>query len=365
MAWPGQKRKLRLRKPVVINGFAFATDKPEIESEAEIDWLPSNVTTTLNDLGSDIYGELFYDPESKTIDRRKGLRISMDAVAEDRIVSILLKSDVRKKLKLSGSIDIQEKSGRYKTATTERLNEFRQSMENLLQAKTKEHDMFKEAKIAEIREFYNDDSIKHSQRKAYVDKLKEEMGIVESRLKSIDGYAKRLENFYSRPVPVKVVYDLAGEQIAIASTWDMDIIEQKIEGEDLEVISKTAGRVQQQSKDGVDWSGERQLRWYDAKVGSKLQLEFTLAKKGKYEIVAGLTRDRDYGKHKITINGQPVASEIDVYSKFMVHEKFEFGTFDLNRGTNSIEVEITGANSAANPRHMLGIDYLQLRTASE
>lgn len=365
LEFPGQKRKLRLRKPTILDGFTFATDKPEIECEATVDWLPVNVTTTLNELSPDLYGELFVDPESRMIDRRKGLRIAIDSVEEDRLVSIVLKSDVRKKLKLSGKVEIRDEKGRLKTATTERMNQVRDAIEQLLQVKTKERDIYKDTPIAEIRKYFKDDSIKHDDRKTYVKKLEEEMGIAESRLKSIDGYAKRLANFQVRPVPVLVEYELAGEKIVVASTWDTEFVERKIEGEEMEIVSKTKGSTSFQSTKGNKWSGTRQLWWRDAKVGSKLQLEFTMPSSGKFKVVANLTLDRDYGKHKITINGAPSATEIDEYAKFLINRDFDLGTFDLIRGTNTLEVEVSGANSAANPRHMFGLDFLKVESAKE
>ena len=365
LEFPGQKQKLRLRKPMILDGFKFAIDKPEIQCEATVDWLPQNVTATLNELSPDIYGELYFEPESRNIDRRKGLRIALDAVAEDRIVSIFLKSDVRKKLKLSGKVEILDEKGRVKTATTDRINGARSAIEQLLKAQTNERDMFKNTKIAEIRKHFNDESIKDADRDAYVKKLEEEMGIAESRLASIDGYAKRLANFQVRPVPVLVEYELAGEKIVVASTWDTEFVERKIEGEQMDIVSKTRGSTSFQSTKGNKWSGARQLWWRDAKVGSTLDLEFTMPSSGKFKVVANLTLDQDYGKHKISINGVPSSTSIDEYAKFLTNRDFELGTFDLKRGTNSLKVEVIGANSAANPRHMFGLDFLKVETAKE
>lgn len=131
-----------------------------------------------------------------------------------------------------------------------------------------------------------------------------------------------------------------------------------IEGENLEIAQKTGGETEIQ--EGF-WqtSGGKQLWWRDAKPGDKLVLKIPVAEAGTYEVVGNFCEARDYGIHKMKLNGQEIAP-IDFYNSALSWNQHTLGTFTLPKGTALLEVECTGANPAADPRHMFGLDYLLL-----
>jgi hypothetical protein len=131
-----------------------------------------------------------------------------------------------------------------------------------------------------------------------------------------------------------------------------------IEGENLEIAQKTGGETEIQ--DGF-WqtSGGKQLWWRDAKPGDKLVLKIPVTEAGTYEVVGNFCEARDYGIHKMTLNGQEIAP-IDFYNSALSWSKHTLGTFTLPKATVLLEVECTGSNPAADPRHMFGLDYLLL-----
>jgi len=131
-----------------------------------------------------------------------------------------------------------------------------------------------------------------------------------------------------------------------------------LEGEDLEIASVTGGKTEIQ--DGF-WkcSGGKQLWWRDAQTGDKLVLKIPIPENGVYDIVGNFCQARDYGIHKITLNGQQ-AGQVDFYSPDLDWNKHSLGTFTFLKGTVMLEIECAGHNPAADPRNMFGLDYLLL-----
>lgn len=135
-------------------------------------------------------------------------------------------------------------------------------------------------------------------------------------------------------------------------------VEGAIEGENLEIVQRTGGVAEVQ--DGfAQCSGGKQLWWRDQSVGDKLVFKVPVSEAGTYEVVGNFCHARDYGIHKMTLNGQSI-SPIDFYEDGLDWTKQSLGVFTLPKGTVLLEVECTGANPKADPRHMFGLDYLLL-----
>jgi hypothetical protein len=136
-----------------------------------------------------------------------------------------------------------------------------------------------------------------------------------------------------------------------------------IEGEKLKVLSKTAGNPHEQdlSGFGTDWSGEAHMWWIQAKPGDKLELGFPAPKAGKYRVLAQMTKARDYGVVRLSVNGTPAPESCDLYHPEVIPAPMmTLGTFELKAGENVLGVEIIGANEKAEKAYMFGLDYLKL-----
>ncbi len=131
-----------------------------------------------------------------------------------------------------------------------------------------------------------------------------------------------------------------------------------LEGEKLRIVSKTGGTTENQ---GGFWdlsSGE-QLWWRDPKVGEKLVLAIPVAEAGTYEVIGNFCHARDYGIHKMRLNGKEIAP-IDFYGPEVSWKKHNLGTFDLPAGEAILEVECVGNRAEAIPMRLFGLDYLLL-----
>jgi hypothetical protein len=135
-----------------------------------------------------------------------------------------------------------------------------------------------------------------------------------------------------------------------------------IEGETLKITEKTGGNTEVQHVPRFRWSNDRQLWWIDGKVGDRLVVQFPVQKRGRFRVLANLTKAVDYAVVKLSVNDHP-SREFDRYHPSVEHDLLELGMYDLEAGVHRLTIEISGANEKAIKRHMFGLDYLQLTAA--
>lgn len=134
-----------------------------------------------------------------------------------------------------------------------------------------------------------------------------------------------------------------------------------LEGEQLATIEKTGGIVETQRGDPLGWSNDAQLWWRDGTPGERLILAVPVKDAGRYRILARFTKARDYGIFRFVLADTPLGGELDFYSPNVADSgEIELGTRELAAGTARLEAVIAGANKDAEPRHMLGLDYVRL-----
>ena len=139
-----------------------------------------------------------------------------------------------------------------------------------------------------------------------------------------------------------------------------------LEGESLKVLSSGLRAVPQKMspfRDGV-WSGDSQLWWTGGKPGDVLKVAVPVAKAGRYRLKAVFSRAPDYAVVRLGLDGKPFENgQIDLFgSKVTNTQELVLGELDLEAREHEFSVEITGANPAARPAYMVGIDYLLLES---
>jgi hypothetical protein len=102
------------------------------------------------------------------------------------------------------------------------------------------------------------------------------------------------------------------------------------------------------------------LVWRGARPGDRLTVRFTAPEAGRYSIELNLCMSPEYGRHRLSVNGDPIPSIIDEYSArlYWLHPKL--GIFDLKKGENVLAVETLAPNPAAKPGNLFGLDYVFL-----
>lgn len=138
-------------------------------------------------------------------------------------------------------------------------------------------------------------------------------------------------------------------------------VEGAIEGETMKIVEISGGTTEIQEEEKYGWSRNRQLWWMDGAPKDTLTFEFDAPRKGEYRVAAALTHAVDYGIVNIAINGQNIKDVVDLFNHEVETRDVDLGVFALKKSRNRLKITITGANEAAEKRHMFGLDYLLLK----
>lgn len=139
-----------------------------------------------------------------------------------------------------------------------------------------------------------------------------------------------------------------------------------LEGEEMRVLKATGGQAiaQKMSSFKKDlWSGDAQLFWTGAKKGDTLTLELDVKTTGKYDISGAMTMAGDYATVQLAIDDRPLGKPLDLFhaTDVLTTGVLKFGEAELKEGSHHLVITITGANPAAVPKFMFGLDYLLLK----
>jgi putative heme-binding domain-containing protein len=138
-----------------------------------------------------------------------------------------------------------------------------------------------------------------------------------------------------------------------------------LEGESLAVIAQTAGDTTPQDMGAFRrdrWSGNSQLWWTNGAPGARLDLKLPVAKPGSYDIEIVMTKARDYGIVRLTLDEQTLGGPIDLFHapEVVTTGVQTFAGQSLTAGDHVLSVEIVGANPQALKAYMFGLDYVKL-----
>lgn len=138
-----------------------------------------------------------------------------------------------------------------------------------------------------------------------------------------------------------------------------------IEGETLELLEVSGGKVRPQAMGNFKadvWSGAAHLWWVDGKPGDQLTIGLPVPLAGRYEIVAVMTKARDYGTVSLAVNGAQPSVTLDLYNRpdVITTGPVSLGEHPLDAGNNRIDVTLGQPNPEAVPRNMFGLDYIYL-----
>jgi hypothetical protein len=137
-----------------------------------------------------------------------------------------------------------------------------------------------------------------------------------------------------------------------------------IEGEAI-TAKVTAGSTTVQGMSGFRrdrWSDGKQLFWSGAKPGERLEIELDVGAAAQCELQAVLTMARDYAVVQPYLDGEPLGKPLDLYNSpdVLTTGLLTLGRRQLSAGKHRFALEITGANSAATPAYLVGLDYVRL-----
>lgn len=144
---------------------------------------------------------------------------------------------------------------------------------------------------------------------------------------------------------------------------------QKMQGEHFASAKPAAGTAQVQdlaAQNGKSWEGNQHLWWHGAKIGDSLTLKIAVASAGDYEIFANFTKASDYGVFRVQLDGSTLVESLDLFGpEIGMTGAMSLGKKELAVGEHELKFEIVGSNPKAAPKHMLGIDFIDLQARPE
>ena len=160
--------------------------------------------------------------------------------------------------------------------------------------------------------------------------------------------------------PVPPAAERAMQKLASPPIW---IAENVLEGEALRVVSCSGGAhtVQDTALFEKTFSADGVRCWFGGKTGDLLVLAVPVAEAGSYRATIAFGQNHDAGVVQCSLGGARLGEPFDGY-----HEKVRstgprvLGEVTLPAGDAELRLELTGANPAAKPVHMVAIDYVRL-----
>ncbi|WP_442511829.1 glycoside hydrolase family 172 protein [Novipirellula sp. SH528] len=127
-------------------------------------------------------------------------------------------------------------------------------------------------------------------------------------------------------------------------------IKDAVECEKMEVVSKSGKVVlkpQNLSKLKLkgSWNLDTHVLFKDAQVGDVVELRIPASSPAAQKLVLHATKSYDFGILRLSINGKPVAADVDLYAaKPVPSERIELGICDPANGVYVLRVELVGKN---------------------
>ena len=119
------------------------------------------------------------------------------------------------------------------------------------------------------------------------------------------------------------------------------------------------GKADQQKLNSVGLSNNHQLLWTGAHTGDTLELSFQADYAATVPLHLRAIKAADYGIIDVAVNGQKVASNIDLYhSQGHYSVLIDLGEVALDEGANTLAIGIRGKNAKSSGM-TVGLDYLQ------
>lgn len=136
-------------------------------------------------------------------------------------------------------------------------------------------------------------------------------------------------------------------------------------GAGFEVLGQTKGWVRGWSTSHYEegtWDKDDHLWWRMAEPGDRLRLGVRVEEEGQYALQAVLTRGPGYGIVQLSLDGEPVGGEIDLYSRQVRPlGPLDFGERWLAAGEHELAIDILGANDLAEKEYYFAIDQFLVR----
>jgi hypothetical protein len=130
-------------------------------------------------------------------------------------------------------------------------------------------------------------------------------------------------------------------------------------------LPRGSGVVEPQDMSGFsgDWHGGAQVLWHDARIGDELSWSFDVAVDNARSLDVALTRAVDYAIVSLSLDGRALrgGERVDLFSPDVRPFELTLTDVAIPRGRHTLTVKILGADPAAVPALMVGLDAIRVR----
>ena len=123
---------------------------------------------------------------------------------------------------------------------------------------------------------------------------------------------------------------------------------------------KTGGVTEIQESPQLNWSGEKQVWWRDAKPGQRMVFELPVDKAGSYKLTANLTKASTTASCSCRWTASRWAGRSTCSTTGWSTQAYDLGTQKLTAGKHVSRWRSPARTPRRVPRHMFGIDYLKI-----
>ena len=202
------------------------------------------------------------------------------------------------------------------------------------------------------------------------DKIVIPMGDIEDRSQSQQSLMPegQLKPMSDQQVRELIAYLMSPTQVAFPKAQVDPNRPGVTEGEALVAVAKVSDgqvRDQRMTSFGPDWSGDNHLWWTGGRPDSTLDFSVTPETTGKATVILQLTRADDYGV--VTISGSGLeAKEVDLYDQSVTLAPLVMWENVAVSKDEPLQFtfKITGKNASARPAYMVGVDYVEVKSAN-
>ena len=131
-----------------------------------------------------------------------------------------------------------------------------------------------------------------------------------------------------------------------------------IEGENLELIGLTGGKISYQRDNRFGWSGNQQLFWTNGEKGDELELAFFSSEIKTGKLFANFTVAPDYGSVTVSFNSKPVSGAISLDNRSVATILVDLGKARINKGENKVKIQIL--KQGPDKKAYFGLDYFTI-----
>jgi hypothetical protein len=137
------------------------------------------------------------------------------------------------------------------------------------------------------------------------------------------------------------------------------IVNDTIEGENMELCSLSGGKISYQRDTRFGWSANQQIFWTNGNPGDELELSFISPDEKTGKMIANFTIAPDYGTVSVSFNGKLIPGQVNLNHSTVETRMVDLGKFHIRKGANMLKIKIVKSRPTNN-KAFFGLDLIKV-----